>query len=280
MKNQKNDALGSRMKTYEAVPKTFLTIGIPKIVRLDMRAGHTFCRGFKKPFDDVFSYCMTQATKALCQEVPGVVMGYTQSDEISLVLNDETTKGTFQCFFDGNLEKIVSLTASICTIAFNKAYIEVVTNMPEGEDKELYSKNLWKAQFDSRVFGLPTITEVHNYILWIQLDATRNSIQMAGHSVFTDSELHLKNTSDIQDMLMLQKGINWNDYPVKYKRGLVVVKQQYIKEVKLPNGEIIPNVKRKRWVEAEIPILTKDTEYIKKIFKKWLLNESNELIEV
>ena len=264
------DSLGDRMKTYEAVTRDYLMLGCPKVIRLDMRAGHTFTRGFDIPYDEVFSQSMIAATKALCEQVTGVVMGYTQSDEISLVINDVTERGEVSCFFEGNISKITSISASICTLAFNKKYAELVAELPE-DKAEKYKKNVWTAQFDSRTYCLPNVMEVHNYILWRQQDATRNSIQMAGHANFSQSELDKKNVNEIQDMLMLQKGINWNDYPVKFKRGCVVLKEQYEKDVEVPNRGLITGVKRKRWVEAEIPILTQDLEFIPKIFARKLL---------
>lgn len=266
MKKQ-NNSISSRMKIYEAVPKNFLTIGCPKIIRLDMRAGHTFCKYFKRPFDDVFSECMIATTKALCEQVPGVVLGYTQSDEISLVINDKTKNNEINLFFNGNVEKIVSITASIATIAFNKKYAEIVGNLKDDAMIELYSPNLWKAQFDSRTFCLPDVSEVHNYILSRQQDATRNSIQMVGHANFSNAEMRNKNSSEIQDML-ITKGINWNNYPSKFKRGCIVVKEIYEKDVTLPNGENISGVKRKRWAEKEIPILTKEPDFISSLWEK------------
>ena len=268
MKKQK-DSLGDRMKTYEAVPKVFLTLGIPKIIRLDMRAGHTFCRKFIRPFDKVFSECMIHTTKELCAQIAGVVMGYTQSDEISLVINDVTEEKNINSFFDGNVEKMVSISASIATIAFNKKYMEVVQAIPKDDKmKKIYEKNLWTAQFDSRVFCLPNVTEVHNYILWRQNDATRNSIQMVGHANFTQKQMHARNNNEIQDMLMLEKGINWNDFPAKYKRGSMVVKEFYEKEAITPDGVSHGTAIRSRWVEKEIPILTKDLDLISKIYNR------------
>lgn len=279
-KKYNRNSLGARMKTYEAVSKIFLTPGIPKIVRLDMRAGHTFCRDFVRPFDDVFSECMIHTTKELCAQVTGVVMGYTQSDEISLVINDVTEEGNINSFFNGNVEKIVSVSASIATIAFNKKYMEVVQAIPQDDKmKEVYEKNLWTAQFDSRVFCLPNVTGVHNYILWRQNDATRNSIQMAGHACFTQKQMHAKDNNEIQDMLMLEKGINWNDFPAKYKRGSMVVKEFYEKEAVTPDGVSHGTAVRSRWVEREIPVLTKDRTLVEDIFNRrypCLLAESGE----
>ena len=270
-KSYEKDKLGTRMKAYEAVPKNYLTIGTPKIIRLDMRAGHTFCRKFNRPFDEVFSQSMIYATKVLCEKISGVVMGYTESDEISLVINDSNIKGGNDCFFNGNVEKMVSISSSICTLAFNKKYCELVDAMTDDDNKTVYEEKLWTAQFDSRVFCLPNVMEVHNYVLWRQQDATKNSVRMVGYANFSTKELDKKNTSEVQDMLMLQKGINWNNFPSKFKRGCVVLKEVYEKDVALPNGSVVAGVKRKRWVETEIPILTQDTEFVRKVYEKQLL---------
>lgn len=262
------NTLTDRMKEYEKVSKPFLTIGIPKIIRLDMRAGHTFCKRFDRPFDKIFSDCMVETTKELCKQIPGVVAGYTQSDEISLILNDEVKNG-YECFFNGNVEKIVSISASICTLEFNRIFQELLMNSLFEPDVALkYMDKINKAQFDSRVFCLPNVTEVHNYILSRQEDATKNSIAAVGQAYFTPNELNKKNSSQIQDMLMLQKGINWNDFPARYKRGCIILKETYTKDVELPNREIKKNVTRKHWVEKEIPILTKDETYIATIYGK------------
>lgn len=270
MKDIKTNTLDGRMKTYEYVTRNYLTLGCPKIIRLDMRAGHTFTKGFKKPFDDVFSKSMIAATKKLCEEINGAVMGYTQSDEISIIINDITDKGKFDCFFEGNISKIISISASICTLAFNKAYAEIVNELPP-EEAEIYKKNLWSGQFDSRVFCLPNEMELHNYILWRQQDATRNSIQMAGYTHLSQTEMNNKDNSQVQDMLMVKKGINWNDYPTKFKRGCAIVKEQYQKDVQIPGRGLITGVERKHWVETEIPILTQDLDFIHKIYNRYLL---------
>lgn len=268
---KKESALAARMKKYEAVSKNFLTLGTPKVIRLDMRAGRTFCGNFEKPFDNVFAAAMTEAAKKICEQIPGSVFAYTQSDEISLVLNDMTEKGA-NCFFEGNVEKIVSISASICTLEFNKAYHRIIMGNSEisSEQAEVYLGNLWSGQFDSRAFMLPNVTEVHNYILWRQQDAVRNSIQMAGHAVFTDSELHKKNTSEINRML-LKKGIDWNNYPARHKRGIAITKELYKKDVVLPDGTKIEDVNRKRWIEYEMPELTKDPDFIRNVYGKKLL---------
>lgn len=263
-KKSTTDNLGTRMKGYENVTRNYLVTGIPKVIRLDMRAGHTFCRKFKRPFDDVFSECMIFATKELCQQIPGVMIAYTQSDEISLIVNDVSKRGKTNCFFGGNISKIVSLSASICTLAFNQHFTDRVASM-QPKDRDVYLNMVGKAQFDSRVFCLPNVQEVHNYLIWRQQDATRNSIQAVGHANFSQKEMHNKNTDEIQEMLFTEKDINWNDYPVKYKRGCAIVREKYIKAADIPGyGHV--ETERSRWTEVEIPILTKDLNFVPELY--------------
>ena len=262
-----NDELGMRMKTYENVPKNFLMLGTPKVIRVDMRAGHTFCRGFKRPFDDVFSNAMKKTAIALCEQIPKAVMAYKQSDEISVVLNDENKDGTYDCFFKGNVEKITSISASIATLEFNKAFENEVECLIALSAQMPYLDKQWMALFDSRVFELPNLEELHNYILWREFDAERNSIQMVGHANFAQKEMHCKNTKEIQNKLLLERDINWNDFPTEYKRGCLIVKKVIPKEITLPSGER-KTVDRRVWVEEEMPILTKNKTFIKNIYER------------
>ncbi len=123
--SNKRDALGDRMKNYENVTRIYLEPKKPIIVRIDGRAFHTYTKGFIKPFDDIMIASMEKTLQTLCEEVGGVLFGYTQSDEITLVLGDWQKDNT-QSFFNGNILKIASVTASIATLAFNKAIIEEV----------------------------------------------------------------------------------------------------------------------------------------------------------
>ena len=115
-------SLGDRMKNnYENVNRFYLTRRMPVIIRMDMKAGHTFTRGMKKPFDDIFVKTMQNTMKYLCENIQGCVIGYTQSDEISLVLTDYAELTT-DAWFGNNLQKMCSVSASMATLAFNKAF--------------------------------------------------------------------------------------------------------------------------------------------------------------
>lgn len=243
-----HDDLGCRMKTfYEQIPKTKLMRRCPVAIRIDGKAFHTFTRGFHKPFDEVLIKSMQETMKYLCENIQGCVLGYTQSDEITLILVDYK-KLTSSAWFDYEVQKICSIAASMATMAFNKAFSKNVEDFeqyyateheingwygkgtPEYEMCQIYTKAVDKgAMFDARCFNIPK-EEVTNLVYWRQLDASRNSIQMVGQANFSHKELQNKSCNDIQDMLITQKGINWNDLPTYQKRGSCCVRNKIVIE--------------------------------------------------
>lgn len=249
------DELGKRMKEfYETVPKTRLVRRIPVAIRIDGKAFHTFTRGFKTPFDEVLIKSMQETMKYLCENIQGCVLGYHQSDEITLILIDYK-KLTSSAWFDYEVQKMCSISASMATMAFNQIFNESIyldtyvetDNRGNILDKDYipihhaHIKSAYKgSMFDSRCFNIPK-EEVANLIYWRQLDATRNSIQMVGQANFSHKELHGKSCNNIQDMLMTKKGINWNDFLVHQKRGSCCIKKdnQWIldKEIPIFKGE-------------------------------------------
>lgn len=252
----KSKTLGQRMKEYEAVTDTNLIKHMPVIVRLDGRAFHTFTKGFKKPFDNIFNDCMVYTMKHLCENINNCVFGYTQSDEITLVLYDKEENS--ETWFDNRLQKIVSLSASMATLAFNKIFFEYYNDQQE---QTIPFKKLFIAMFDARAFNVPK-EEVVNNIIWRQNDATKNSINSVAQANFSHKELQCKSGSDIQDMLMLEKGINWNDTPTRYKRGCACIRKQI--QIATPNGETVRN----KWVvDYEMPILSQKRDYLENLLE-------------
>lgn len=247
--------IAKRMKEYEKVSKYYLMRREPVMVRLDGVSFHTFTHGMRKPFDDkILLEAMRLTTLGLCEWASGCVFGYTQSDEITLVLTDYKELNT-EPFYKNCVQKLSSIFASKATVLFNKYFMECVEKEFSGVDTEesrRYRSKFMSACFDCRVFNLPK-EEVPNNLYWRQLDASRNSVSQVAQHYFSKSELYKKSNSDMQDMLMLQKGINWNDFPVRLKRGTCCVKVWREKE----------NVKRKIWVlDREAPIFSKDWKYI------------------
>lgn len=277
--NNKKDSLGDRMKeNYENRAKTYLTRRTPVIIRLDGKAFHTFTRGMKKPYDEIFHNTMNATMKYLCENIQGCKLGYTQSDEITLLLIDYDTLST-DAWFDYNVQKICSVSASMATMAFNKFlrenfrskacdFIDMIMTSEDYDDEgkylDLLESKLDSAMFDSRCFNIPK-EEVTNCFIWRQQDATRNAIQMLGQCNFSHKALHGKSCNDIQDMLMLQKGINFNDMPTEFKRGVCCVREVYQDpDVDIKDGAC----PRSHWVlDKEIPIFTQDRDYVERCFK-------------
>lgn len=254
------DSLGDRMKGYENVFRFYLPRRLPLILRIDGRAFHTFTRGFKRPFDPLFQGSMRETALALCKEIGGAKLAYVQSDEISILLTNDDALET-QPWFDNNLQKLVSISASIATLNFRRIFEEELRGlMKEGNDEDVQNLDAYLdaerigAQFDARAFIVPP-SDVCNYFIWRQQDATRNSIEMAARSLYSHKELDHKNQAMMQDMMM-QKGINWNDYPTIYKRGACCKRKTVTAHEAIP-GEI------RNWeIDLNIPIFTQDRDYI------------------
>lgn len=280
-----HDDLGVRMKTfYEQIPKTKLMRRCPVAIRIDGKAFHTFTRGFQKPFDEVLIKSMQETMKYLCENIQGCVLGYTQSDEITLILVDYK-KLTSSAWFDYEIQKICSIAASMATMVFNESFSKIYSKLyrdkiehRENVDElvKTYAFKAGKAMFDCRCFNIPK-EEVTNLIYWRQLDASRNSIQMVGQANFSHKELQNKSCNDIQDMLMTQKGINWNDLLTYQKRGSCCIKEEYAvndngEEVEVDCvtdvDEPVESVAfRSRWIiDTNIPIFRNEgREYIDRL---------------
>lgn len=247
-----HDNLGDRMKRYESVPKHFLTRRTPVIARIDGRAFHTYVRRLKNidptlqntPFSAILHDVMMDTTMALVHFTQGCVVGYTQSDEISLLIRDWDSLDT-QPWFDYNVQKMTSLLGAMASNAFNFSF------------SKFYQPHCFQdlAQFDARVYNIPK-EEVTNYFVWRQQDASRNSVQMLGHFHFTQKQMHSKNNSQVQDMLMTEKGVNWNDLPTWMKRGSCVV----------THNDIFSSGPR-CVADNDIPIFTQDREYIDRFIR-------------
>ena len=226
---------------------------------------------------------MRETMKYLCENIQGCVLGYHQSDEITLILVDYKNLNS-DAWFDYEVQKMCSIASSMATMAFNKFFSDEVNNfrnrMSYDDDGYLdkeeyklftaYNKAKDKgAMFDARVFNIPK-EEVTNLLYWRQLDAVRNSIQMVGQANFSHKELHGKSCNMIQNMLLTEKDVNWNDFPTHQKRGSCCVKSNttITGATVLDNGEVeTTSIERPHWyIDDEIPIFKgAGREYIDKL---------------
>jgi tRNA(His) 5'-end guanylyltransferase len=258
------DELGERIKTfYEDRFRYKLPRRAYTIIRVDGKAFHTYTKGLNRPFDEGLIGDMNLTAAFLCKNIMGAKLAYVQSDEISILITDFDTLDT-QSWFDYNVQKMVSIAASLATSEFNRLRVErqFSVYLIDEDGRSHKSLNLEEmrsikmAQFDARVFQIPSRIEVENYLIWRQQDAVRNSISSVAQSLYSHKELNSKKTNEMQEMIF-QKGINWNDYNFRKKRGAVIGKV----EVEVDGGAI-----RNRWEVVDTPIFTQDREFFSKFF--------------
>ena len=243
------DSFGSRMKSYENMETNRRLMKLlPIYCRVDGICFHNFCKDLKKPYDQRLSSLMIELAIQLAKEF-NANCAYTQSDEISLGWYTENYESEAMC--GGKIMKFNSHVASKTSVFFNNL-------LPKFSIEKEF------ACFDSRIINLPNLTETTNMFLWRELDATRNSIQMAGHAYFSQKRLHGKKRSEIQEMLFQEKQINWNDYPEFFRRGTYIIRK---KIVSLPDVSKIPEkhrhnipnipVERNEFMRYDMPPLSK-----------------------
>ena len=273
----RKDSLGDRMKSYENISRIYLPGRMPIIIRIDGKAFHTFAKGFQKPFDDILMRAMEETATVLCRDIEGVKIAYTQSDEISLLITNNDTWET-QPWFGNNIQQMVSVAASIATLAFNRAFTALVSDFindvyykdPSFETDKLFDAYHGAcdkgATFDARVFVLPA-DEVCNYFIFRQQDAIRNSIQSMGQAYFSHKELMNKNCENIKQMLV-EKNIKWESIPVSCQRGICIIKKPTKVKTQINmKAMTYMEMTRNRWtVDDNIPLFWEDRKYIDDLF--------------
>jgi len=205
----KSTDLGDRCKQLEELSpaNTLLLPRIPIVARLDGKAFHTFTKGLEKPFCKELHELMVLVTKQLVAD-SNATIGYTQSDEITLVWDATATNS--QIVFNGKVAKLLTVLTSICTAHFN-------ANLPK-----FLPKKKGPALFDCRIWNVPTRRDALDVLVWREADASKNSISMAAQAQFSHKQCQNKNGSELQEMLFQEKGINWSEYPACFKRGTYV----------------------------------------------------------
>ena len=274
------DALGDRMKEfYEDRTRIKLPRRTFTIIRIDGKAFHTYTRGLERPFDEGLVEDMDATAAYLCKNIQGAKFAYVQSDEISLVLTDFDDLGT-HAWFDNNLQKMVSVAASMATSEFNR--LRLMRGFGNYEQTPAQGRAIVSqfnmAQFDARAFQIPFIDEVENYFIWRQQDAVRNSISSVAQSLYSPKQLHGVKTDQMQE-LIFQKGINWNDFAPRLKRGGIIkkVEKVFVRRDARPS-EVTHGLtmfisetdiyKRNVWeLDVETPTFTQDREFIKGLLK-------------
>lgn len=219
-------ALGDRMKLYERAEagRRFMPL-LPICARIDGKRFSRWTKGLARPYDERLSATMVAVTQALVEDTHARV-GYTQSDEISLVFYSESVDS--QIFLDGRVQKMTSILASMATARFNT---EARARLPERADSP--------ALFDCRCWTVPNLDEAANALLWRERDATKNSLSMAARSHYSHAQLDGKRGPDMHEMLHAV-GVNWNDYPSFFKRGTFVRRERVSRPFSAEELERLP----------------------------------------
>lgn len=266
------DTLGDRIKEYENSYRLKLPKRSYVMMRIDGKAFRTYTKGLQRPFDDGLIEDMNDTAAYLCKNIMNAKFAYVQSDEISILLTDTATNET-QAWFDNNIQKMVSVAASMATSKFNQLrLLRAIDNSaddwgrPEVETFKL-------AEFDARIWILPSKTEVVNYLIWRQQDATRNSISSVAQSLYSHKELENKSSDEKQEMIF-QKGINWNNFSSGKKRGRFIEKvEKTIYPLGSPHAGLSKKgtgpakglnepVTRSKWEPVECPVFTQDKNFL------------------
>lgn len=258
MKHYRFSTLGDEQKRYEQrmAGETCL-YGLPIIARLDGRGFHNFTKGLQRPYDSHLSHCMKETTRILLEETHCDI-AYTQSDEITLIWKNEYEAGKeCKAFFHGKVQKMVSLLAATTSGEFR----DLIANwLPEKANE--------RPMFDCRVWQVPNLQLAAENLLWRELDATKNSITMAASAYYSHAELQGKHSGEKHEMLF-QKGINWNDYPTFFKKGVHLAKRKVLKELDEATLAKIPEVHRPTGpiernvvIELDIPKATSITNLV------------------
>lgn len=198
---------------------------LPVIIRLDGNNFSSWTKGLDKPFDSNLTELMVETTKMLVKETNAII-GYTSSDEITLILYSNDKKSAI--YQDGKKQKILSKLTGKCVTYFN-------------ENRKKYLPNHNKlANFDCRIYQTPTCTDAVTQLLWRENDASKNSISMLAQSLFSHNSIQNLNGKQLQDKMMLEKGVNWNELPVKFKRGTYVKRVKTSKKLTKDELESLP----------------------------------------
>lgn len=222
-KQNKIDSLGERLKSYEYLSTSRqLMPNCPVYARIDGRAFHTLCHGLKKPYSMAFIYTMKEVCKYLVEET-GAILGYVQSDEISLGWESYS-----KAPFEGRIQKLESVLASMAAAKF----VQDVEKsgwfkLNEGAYNLWVRCNKHLPSFDCRIFNVPSMMELANAFLWRENDAIKNSITGMALSFFSHKQIQGKSGEEKIDM-MKEKGYDfYRDTEPAFLRGTFFHRELY-----------------------------------------------------
>lgn len=220
--------LENSMKSFEI--KEYLDKNQPIILRIDGANFKNYTKCFNKPFDEIISEAMIESCQTLCKQIQGVKLGFTHSDELSIIFtanDNENTDG----WFGLEKSKMISHATSIAVGTFNS----FLTNNID----EIISP----AKFDCRINNYP-VEKVRDYIVWRSNSCFTNALNSISSHYFSHKELLEKSNSERIKML-IEKQIDVFSYPLKYLTGTFFIKEPV--EIETEYGKIKRNKFKKQY---------------------------------
>ncbi len=238
--------LSDRMKKYEEAARSSFPPRMPLIIRVDGKAFSKLTAKLPgKPFNRDFISIMEGVAMALCHNIQGAELAYSQSDEVSVLVHSYKTFDT-QPWFDNQLQKVVSVAAAIASATFTSLSWRLLEH-----NADVGVQDIQPAYFDARAFVIPE-GEVTNYFMWRQQDAVRNSVQMLARSLFSHKQCEGKSVTEMKAMCQAQ-GQPWEDLTPTIRKGRCV-KKHYVQGV------------RSGWhVDTDIPMFGEKRSYIENL---------------
>ncbi|UKB85236.1 hypothetical protein LF887_06315 [Chryseobacterium sp. MEBOG06] len=211
----KFEKIENLMRTNEAFSEQYILPENYIIVRLDGKGFTKLTKeklSLEKPFDEKFSQVMTKTVEHLFNSGFRILYGYTQSDEISLLIHkDDHT-------FSRKTRKINSVLAGEASAFFSLQFNEICV-------------------FDCRVISAPNQNMILDYFCWRQEDSHRNSLSAYCYWTLRNNSFNAKQAAEkIEKMsmsdkneMLFQYGINYNNAPLWQKRGIGIYPKNEIK---------------------------------------------------
>lgn len=236
----KFDELDARMRVFETAHDHCALPGLFLVARLD---GRGFTRLTKEvlplevPFDVTFRDTMIATVEHLLQCGIDCVFGYSQSDEISLLLQPATQA------FHRKERKLISVLAGEASAAASLRFQRAVA-------------------FDCRISQLPTPALVVDYFRWRQEDAGRNALNAHCYWLLRREGVTPEGANDRlagmsvaqKNEFLFQRGVNFDRVPAWQKRGVVVAWRHVEVEGRDPRTDTVVKTTRRRLVvDAELP---------------------------
>lgn len=239
----RNDPLGDRIKAFErSETDRRAQPGQVAVVRIDGMGFSRFTRSMMKPYDPALGGLMIETSRYLVGRL-GAHLAFTQSDEISLIFLDRGPRP-----FDGRLHKLATAAAAIATSFFVQKGLHHWPDLCRRSPPA----------FDGRAFCVPSRDDAVAVLVWRELDASRNSMSMAGRSHFPQRALQGVSRSEVRLMLS-QASVAYDELSVHFRRGCYVARRPLASMLTEAELSRIPPTRRPQGAIVRQPVVVLDT---------------------